>query len=496
VNGTVERELKLTPPPAFSLARMEPRLDAYVASPVRLKRLHTVYYDTEDLRLTRWGCSLRFRRGEGWTLKIPVPHASAAMYREEHVFGGDETTIPAGALDLATAYLRGATPRRVAELRTLRASRHLLTGGEDVAEVVEDDVRVVEGTRVVQRFRQIEIELTGGAPDDALDVLGALLRHEGAGKPDPVAKNVRALGERALQPEFDVPDLDERSRIGDVARAAFAASVERLVRHDAVLRLAADEEAVHQMRVAVRRMRSDLRTFMPLLDAAWACDLRERMRWVQDGFSGARDADVLLAHLRREAELLPDADRRDAEVAFDPFRAARERAYERVRAMLREPRYAALLQELVEAAKRPPFNAAADERACDAIADLVGGAWSALRKRVRARTRPPADGELHAIRIAAKRARYAVEAAAPVAGRRAHALAEAVEDVQTILGDQHDAVTAREQLRSLAGGEHAFLAGELAALAHRTACAKAGSWRDAWRVAKREHRRFRRAVRA
>ena len=296
---------------------------------------------------------------------------------------------------------------------------------------------------------------------------------------------------RVATAQDDVPALDAHSRIGDVARTAFASSVERLVRYDAVLRAAADEEAVHQARVAVRRMRSDLRTFAQVLDEPWADGLRERMRWLQDGFSQARDADVLLAHLEAEACELPDDDRRDAAAVFEPFHAARELAYERMRAMLGEPRYAALLDELAGAATHPPFSAAADAPARDVLAGLVGGAWAQLRKRVRARSRPPADAELHAIRIAAKRARYAAEAVVPVAGRRAHALAASIEKIQTILGEQHDAAVARERLRSLANGAHAFGAGELAALAHRTACAKAVAWRGAWRDAKRCYRRFR-----
>ena len=492
MDGTVERELKLTAPAGFSLARMEPHLDAYVASPVSLKRLHTVYYDTDDLRLARWGCSLRFRAGEGWTLKIPVPRESDALYREEHEFPGDGKTVPPAALDLATAYLRGATPKPVAELRTLRTSRHVLSdGGTDVAEVVEDDVRVVEGTHVVRRFRQIEIELSDEAPDNALNLLGDLLRQEGAGKPDPVAKDVRALGERASEPELAPPELDERSPIGDVARAAFAVSVERLIRHDSALRLHADEESVHNARVAVRRMRSDLRTFLSILDETWACDLRERMRWLQDGFSAARDADVLLANVRRTSADLPDPDRSRVDDVLAPLRAAREQAYDRMRAMLHDPRYAELLQELVDAAKRPPLTAAAAEPACDVIAENVGDAWSALRKRVRRRAKPPADRELHAIRIGAKRVRYAAEAVAPVAGRRAQTLARAVEELQTVLGKQHDAVVACEQLHELPkDGVNGFVAGELAALEYRAASEGRRAWRDIWREAKRAHRRF------
>lgn len=287
------------------------------------------------------------------------------------------------------------------------------------------------------------------------------------------------------------PNLGRRSSIGEVARAAFAASVERLAEHDAVLRASDDEEAVHQARVAVRRMRSDLRTFEPVLDGDWARDLRERMRGLQDGFSEARDADVLLAFLRREAELLPEADRTGAEAAFAPFRAAREHAYASMHAMLREPLYAALLDDLAAAAAHAPSSGIADAAACGVAGDIIGDAWSALCKRVRKRSRPVTDAELHRIRIAAKRVRYAAEAVAPVLGRRAHALAKHVEEMQTVLGDQHDAVVARQRLRGVASDpQQAFVAGELAMLADRAACDGRRAWRDAWRAAKRAHRRF------
>ncbi|MBV8368115.1 MAG: CHAD domain-containing protein [Candidatus Eremiobacteraeota bacterium] len=497
MNGTVERELKLEPPDTFSLARLQPRLDSYVAAPVRLKRLHTVYYDTPDLRLTRWGCSLRLRHGEGWTLKIPVPQSSQALYREEHEFPEEGAGVPAAVLDLATAYLRGAAPRPVAELRTLRASRQLLSdGGEDLAEVVEDDVRVVEGTHVVRRFRQVEIELADAAPDDLLQVLAHVLQAEGAGKPDPVPKNVHALGERAREPELSAPELGGDARISEVVRAALTGSVERIVRYDAKLRLHADEEAIHHARVAVRRLRSDLRTFRPVFERAWADGLRERLSWLQDGLSAARDADVLIEGLRKRSEALPDGDRRRLDEVLAPLREAREAAYEHVRAMLRERRYVLLLQALVDGAKRPAFEAAADEPAREAIPRIVKDAWKTLRKRVRRRTRPPSDRELHGIRIAAKRARYGAEAVAPVAGRCARRLASAAEELQTILGEQHDAVVACERLHALeAEPQRAFVAGELASLEYAASLGARAAWRAEWNEAKRAWGRFERALR-
>jgi CHAD domain-containing protein len=489
---TLERELKLEPPDGFSLARLAPRLDEYVLAPPEWRRLHTVYWDTGDLRLTRWGCSLRFRLHDGWTLKLPVPRNGDALRREEHEFPGGPDAVPAGALDLATAYLRGAAPHPVAELRTLRTARGVHdAGGNEVAEVVEDDVRVVAGTKVLRRFRQIEIELAGEAPDDILDAIADLLRAEGAGVPDPTPKDVRALGGIAEEPEIVVPRLRARSRAEDVVRAALGESAERIVRYDARLRLHADAAAIHDARVAVRRMRSDLRTLLPVLDHAWACALRDRMRRVGDELSAARDGDVLLERLARDAERLPDADRRRAEELFARFRAERDAAYARVRAMLREPFYVAFVTDVVEAAKRPALNARADERACDLVGIVMCGAWKPLRKAVRERSQPPSDRELHRIRIKAKGARYAADALAPVVGKPARRFAEAVEALQTVLGEEHDAMVACERLhKEAASGDTAFVAGELAALEYGAALRARDAWPGVWRAAARRKRRF------
>lgn len=297
--------------------------------------------------------------------------------------------------------------------------------------------------------------------------------------------------ERAVEPAV----LDERPRIGDVVQAALAESAQRLVRQDALLREHADSDSVHDARVAVRRLRSDLRTFGPVLGLARSRALRERLRRLQDGFSAARDADVLLARLTCHLDDLPDTDRVAAEDALAPLREERDAAYARMREMLDDGGHAALLRDVVETAQQPPAGSAAAELACDVIPGIVRDAWSALRKRVRRRSRPPADQELHRIRIAAKRVRYAAEALIPVAGRRARSVARAVERLQTILGDQHDAVVARERMRALAADQQrAFAAGALAALEHRAATQGRNAWRKAWRRVKRAHRRLRRAL--
>jgi CHAD domain-containing protein len=125
---------------------------------------------------------------------------------------------------------------------------------------------------------------------------------------------------------------------------------------------------------------------------------------------------------------------------------------------------------------------------------MLEDAWSGLRKRVRRRARPPADAELHRIRIAAKRARYAAEAAIPVFGGCAHRLAREVEAIQSVLGEQHDAVVGSARLRAWAiHGDAAFAAGQLTMLEELRAAAGRDAWREAWRGARDAHRELKRA---
>jgi CHAD domain-containing protein len=65
------------------------------------------------------------------------------------------------------------------------------------------------------------------------------------------------------------------------------------VRIDPQLRVEPDADIVHEAHVCVRRLRSHMRTFSPIFEAAWAEDLREQLQWLNDILSGTRDTDVL-----------------------------------------------------------------------------------------------------------------------------------------------------------------------------------------------------------
>lgn len=307
-----------------------------------------------------------------------------------------------------------------------------------------------------------------------------------------VEKKLVAMDVCSSGREIEPPTLHGRSSIGEVVHAALAASVEEIVRLDSCLRLNVDVEGVHEARVAVRRLRSHLRSFLPVLDAESANVLGERLSWLQDHLSAVRDADVLIAGIHQLAACVPDADQSTIERVLQPFHEKRRRGYDDLRAMLHGERYTVLLRDFVDTARQPPLKTpCASEPARAIVPAILSDAWSTLRKRVRRRSDPPSDRELHAIRIAAKRVRYLGEALIPVAGSPARRFASSAERLQTVLGRQHDAVLAREQLRTIASDPgRAFIAGELAVRAHDASLASLGGWAKAWRKLRRCRRRL------
>ena len=486
-----EREVKLAAAPSFRMPVLDEVSEGVVADEKPALKVSATYLDTDDLRLTGWGVSLRHRTNDGWTVKLPHSGDGKLLVREEHVFPGDVRRPPAEAVDLVRPFARSAPLRPQVRLRTVRRQTALSDGaGQHIADVVDDDVSVLDGRRIAARFRELEVEVWDEAHDELADMLVAHLRESGAGAPDPTPKVVRALGPRAAQPaELSVAKLRADATIGDVVRNSIAASVERLIRHDPVVRLDTDVEGVHQARVATRRLRSDLRTFRELLDPEWAKALRDELGWLADGLGAVRDGDVLLGRMRTRAATLPAEVEKGAARVLASLEEDRARAYGELLEMLRGERYVALLDRLVEAANAPSFQVDPDAAAKDALQPLVGRPLRAVAKQVSSLDSEPDDDELHGVRIRVKRARYASEAVAPVLGKRARAVAEAAADLQDVLGEHHDAVVAERWLREWArkgrsvGG--AFAAGELAGLERAAAARARRRWRKAWKALSR-----------
>jgi CHAD domain-containing protein len=418
--------------------------------------LRATYYDTDDLRLARSGATLRYRAGEGnssgWSIKLPAGTKGQALARAELHFEGSSQRIPAPAAGLAIPYARFASLRPVATLRTKRKRWTLLAAdGRELAVLTDDQVSVVEGRRVVSRFRELEVEASG-AKKGELESIARALRAGGAVSSEPIPKVVRALGPRATA-AGDVPaprDISSRDPAKVAVAEAAAAAVRLLVANDSPARLG-DPEGVHQMRVAARRLRSDLRTFSSLVDEAWAASLVEELRWVGRTLGDVRDLDVLRARIEADSSGIRDD--------LDPLMQWITERSTLVRTALDEAlmsdRYRALLERMVDAAADPVVTELAENPCRDVLPSLVAGSWRKLRKAARGIDEDVSDESLHRVRIRAKRARYAAEALAPYlddgdrkAATRFGARAERIQD---ILGLHQDAVVTTNAVLEVVG---------------------------------------------
>ncbi len=431
------------------------------------QKLRATYYDTADLRLARSGASLRFRRGddEPWTVKLPT---DAPGVRNEISMTGPASTPPGRLVDLVTAYTRGAPIAPVVTLATVRQAYQLCDRDDRVAvEVVDDTVSVPEGRRVSLKFREIEVERKAGKAK-LLDRVEVALRDAGATIGEFTPKHVRALGVPATEPP-DWPTatarLPRRPSAADVVTVAIQRAIARIVAHDPLVRLRApvgrDDTAVHQMRVGCRRLRSDLRTFAPVLNRDWTAKLRSELGWIARALGAARDAEVLRARLRRTADL-------DPLVPLDPPSVARidadlavrhEDAVQALDKVMCEERYHRLLDTLLAAWHEPQFSRHATDSAEAVLPGLVGRPYRRLAfggdgvvGAGQLDARAP-DDAWHAVRINGKRARYAVEAVASVLGGEATELSSALAGVQELLGEHQDAAIAADTWLAIANSD-------------------------------------------
>jgi len=463
--------------------------------------LSAEYYDTEDLRLIRAGVTLRRRRGghdAGWHLKLP---AGADTRQEIRLpLGRAGRQVPAELARLVRGYTRGASLGPVAQIGTIRQRRALLDGqGESLAEVMTDDVSAqsMGQSTTLSRWREIEVELTGGGLD-LLKAIDKRLRRAGLQPAGHSAKLARALAGR-LPEQPAPPRLTPGSPAAQVILAYAAAQLAQLQATHAQVRRD-QPDAVHQMRVASRRLRSTLKTFRKVLAAAGAGPdlgpdlgaLRAELKWLGDVLGAARDDEVLEAELhgrlaKLPAELLLGPVQARVTSHFAP-RAASDR--ESVLEALDSARYLSLLDALTALTGLPLDGDGDGDRTAGAA--LPGAARRAYRKLARRAGRaaglppgPDRDTALHETRKAAKEVRYAAECAEAALGKDAAKLARRAKKIQSVLGDQHDAVVTRALTRDIAirahlAGESTFSLGIVHEACDRDAAALAAKAENRW----------------
>jgi CHAD domain-containing protein len=440
---------------------------------VETLELDALYYDTADYRLARSEASLRLRLGghdAGWHLKLPSAEADArvelrrpAPAIEPSLLALAPPPVPEELVDLTLARTGGQPLQPVVRLTT-RRTRTVLVGPESqpVAEVDEDEVGAFYdgSSQADHRWKELEVELLEGTRGE-LEKISRELERSGGRPADYSSKFVRAVGSAAGRPLLAEPRLARSAKdsVGWVFSKRWHDLVLELMARDVGVRLG-DGEAVHKMRVAIRRLRSTLRTFTPVLDSASASWLRDELGWLGSILGPLRDADVLRDHLEELLGTLPPAEVLGPvrkEIAAHFAKARREALAAALEAM-RSERYLSLLDVLRAVSLAPPTRPKANRSIAKAGPWLLRRDLERVARRVE--TASLAEGgarrerALHEVRKAAKGMRYSAETFAPVLGKPAARIAQRFEAIHEMLGSGQDAVVARVLLRELGAGAH------------------------------------------
>ncbi|MGE7390680.1 CHAD domain-containing protein [Streptomyces sp. NPDC004126] len=456
----IERKFEFTKPKAERRGVPDLTGTAGIAAVVDrgVTDLDAVYYDTPDQRLAADGLTLRRRTGghdAGWHLKLPV----APGVRDEVTAAlGDTVPGPLAALVRSRVRDRALEPR--VRLRSSRRTSHLLgADGALLAELTTDAV-TAEHRDTTATWTEVEVELADGTDPGLLDAVEKAFGKAGLKVSDAPSKLARALAETGDQPPARPgPDPAGEGTTGAHVLAYLREQVDALIAHDPAVRRD-QPDAVHQMRVASRRLRSAFKTYRKVLDREATDPIGEELRRLGTELGADRDREVLHEHLRTALDGLPrpllaGPVRRRLRTWNTTRRSASRR---RALTALDSPRHLALLDTLEALLADPPLLPGAAKPAGKALPEAVLRDYARLASRVdHALSLDPgqeADHALHQARKAAKRARYAAEAAEAALGKPAAKFAKAVKAVQNLLGEHQDSVVARTALRDLAHQAH------------------------------------------
>lgn len=465
----LELELKLAMPPhdLERLRRHSSIRSLAGGARARKSTLTSIYYDTPDRRLAARGMALRIRsngRKFVQTLKVPTDDRRGLQSMAEY-----QAALPDDRLDLtliaddvlAAFYAEPGIGDTLAPIFETRIERYVLSvhlSGNEI-EIAFDRGEIVAGDRR-ETLCEAEFELKDGQPEALYRLALSAIEHI------PFQWESRSKSERGYAlADGAPPGAKAVERLYIAAPASVGEAFVAVTRH--CLRglranaaaLAAggnDPEIVHQMRVAIRRLRAALTFFRPYIAEDVIDYLRGELKWLQSGLGPARDWDVFaletLAPMRRR---LPK-QRALGEFA-ERVALLRDEGWRHARDMIALPRYTVFLLRLELWLESGDWAMA---ETLQAPASQAVEKFFRLRLAKRARQvlkhgRQRNDGDaasLHRLRIAGKKLRYALEFARPLLkkGELDKAL-EHLKALQACLGSLNDAAVG-ERLMARAEG--------------------------------------------
>ena len=465
-----EIELKLgLAPEDMERLRLRPCFDIHCQGPPKTRRLTSVYFDTPDFALAAAGISLRVRAIDDHhvqTVKTIGTSTSGLFSRAEWEAPLD-SPVPAPAHLVATglsAFNDAALIERLIPIFCTHIDRTIYRlsgddgelGGKWEVEAALDQGKVEAGDNS-EAICEVELELRNGAPK-RLFMLARQVLETVPARPLVFTKSERgyhlATGDRYGPVKAKAPPLSFDLTVAEAFQTIARSCLDHLLINERCLLATGDGEAIHQMRVALRRLRSAIKVFRPIIDGPQLAEVKDELRWVLAYLGPARDSGVFLTEIIDPVLAQhPDNAGLEALRAYwhDDHMAKLAQACETVRSH-RFSTLALRLGEWVETGSwlgrpgEPPrhkLSAPISSFALNRLGKAVGKLLSIAGESI-GRLSPE---EQHAVRIQCKQVRYAGEFFASLVPRKQMKvfLAELAE-LQDVLGRLNDIAVATPKL--------------------------------------------------
>jgi CHAD domain-containing protein len=453
----------------------------FTIEPRPSRTIYDTYLDTEDWRFHRAGFALRLRDVPGQaeaTLKDLAPGSDGLRIRREinqALPSAEQASFAQsdGPVSARVQAVAGTQPlRTLFRVRTQRQPFAVMKEqGEQAAEIALDETIVASadgGSRA--RIRRVDVEALT-EPAQSLEGLVDQLRVEcqlEAAADSKYEVGLKSTGLAApVSTDLGSMLIDPTLSIGEIARANLRRHLWTWLTCEPAARLGENEERLHELRVAARRLDTSLGLFADHLPKSIT---RQRPAWkaLVRTLGSVRDLDVQLAELDRFATELSEIDRQRLAPLRGRLDAERQHARTRMLAALDRESTRRLIERLRIALFKPNRMAVKRNNPIAALVAprLIRRTFKKLRRAADAADKHMNAAVNHNVRRRAKRLRYAIESFEGFYGASAGELLHAVRQLQNRLGSHQDANVAADRFRAMVGtrtckmpGETVFLMG-------------------------------------
>ena len=469
-----EVELKFELDPQ-ALDRLEAELTPLAEAPAQRSRtLVSVYYDTPERALQKAGMTLRVRKDGARHIQTVKAEGDGLFARGEWEYDLKDDALnldalmgtPVGSILDKTAQ----DLRPVFATRTKRTRRLIHEPAGEVEAALDRGQIEAEGRTAP--LCELELELKTGQSEALFGLARRLARTE------PLRLSFQSKAERGFRliaedaPEAcrgETPQVRPGMSVAEAFAAIGAEGLKQLAANAQTLRHIRRPEALHQARVAIRRLRTAMKLFEQAVRDGEFDRLMAELKWLGASLDQARDLDVMIADTFRPAAArlgklgsLGELGKR--------LHTARGLAYDESLKALDSARAGALMLDLAawldSGPWRDPAHPLYATRGGAPIEAFARDGLERLRRQIRRRGKDIRDqgpDQRHKLRIRAKRLRYAVEFFAGLherAGGRGRFLT-ALRGMQDALGELNDIEVARRKGPAFAAGsaDDAFAAG-------------------------------------